>query len=195
MMPHFHKLLCALMVLLFSNAAFANPIFYEVSDLGAGRFQYDYTVDNQTASPIEEFTVWFDASVYDNLLIVANPSPDWDGVAIPGDPLLPDLDGFADWLAFGPPIAPGQLLSGFSVSFDWLGNGTPGSQFFEIVDPFTYGVLSDGFTQPLPATPPVSVPAPPLLMLVLPGLLMMIGLARHRARYIATVSPLSGDSQ
>ena len=79
-MPYFHKLLCALIALLFSNATFANPIYYEVSDLGAGRFQYDYTVDNQTASPIDEFTVWFDVSVYDNLLIVANPGPDWDGI-------------------------------------------------------------------------------------------------------------------
>ncbi|MES9969684.1 MAG: PEP-CTERM sorting domain-containing protein, partial [Candidatus Thiodiazotropha sp.] len=177
-MQHARNLLM-LLTLLWApvQSLLANPIYYDYLDLGAGRYEYNYTVDNQTTSAIEEFTVWFDLGLYDNLLINGSPTLDWDGLAAQPDPLLPD-DGFADWLTFGAAINPGESLSGFSVEFDWLGDGTPGAQFFEIIDPIEFVALSSGFTQTAPPPPPPppsssSVPEPGTWVLMGVGLLLL----------------------
>ncbi|MEW8349263.1 MAG: hypothetical protein AB2687_13220 [Candidatus Thiodiazotropha taylori] len=159
-----------LLLWLASNIASANPIYYELTDYGGGNYEYQYTVDNQNLASIEEFTIWFDLGLYDNLYITGSHSADWDGVAIQPDPLLPD-DGFADWLSFGAAINPGEILGGFSVVFDWFGSGTPGSQFFEIIDPVNYASLSSGFTQA--ASNPTSVPEPETWLLMTVGLLIV----------------------
>ncbi|PIE38478.1 MAG: hypothetical protein CSA53_04185 [Gammaproteobacteria bacterium] len=161
-----------------TQACFAAPIFYERADLGAGRYELSYTVDNQTSFAITEFTIWFDLGLYDNLAITSSPV-DWDGLAAQPDPGLPD-DGFADWLSLGLAIAPGVSLGGFSVAFDWLGTGLPGAQFFEIVDPDTFVVLESGFTQPL--LPVAAVPEPPALVLLALGLLLLIGSIDRRVK-------------
>ena len=68
------------------------------------------------------------------------------------------LDGFFDAFAASVGIAPGANLGDFSVSFDYLGTGVPGDQFFEVIQPVTNAVLEDGFTErmstgmPEPAT-------------------------------------------
>ncbi|MBN1765568.1 MAG: PEP-CTERM sorting domain-containing protein, partial [Sedimentisphaerales bacterium] len=49
-------------------------------------------------------------------------------------------------------IAPGETVSGFSVSFDWLGTGVPGAQFYEIIDPDDFSTLDSGYTVPEPGT-------------------------------------------
>lgn len=158
-----------------NSAAVANPIFYELDNVSGSTWEYSYTVDNQSASPIDEFTIYFDLSLYENLVISGSPSLDWDGLAIQPDPLLPD-DGFADWLALGLPIASGETLGGFSVVFDYLGTGTPGSQFFEIIDSVTFNVVSNGFTQPLL----VAVSEPSILVLF--GLGFAVLLVSRRSR-------------
>jgi len=154
----------------------ATPIFYQVQNLSGNSWEYTYTVDNQLATPIEEFTIYFDLGVYENLVITGSPTFDWDGLAIQPDPLLPD-DGFADWLAFGLPIAPGEALGGFTVMFDYLVTGTPGSQFFETIDPNSFDVISEGFTRPLPSD---SVPEPGILVLFWLG---FAGLIFRRLRW------------
>ena len=46
----------------------------------------------------------------------------------------------------------GQSVEGFTVSFDWLGTGLPGSQPFEIINPLDSQTIDSGNTVPEPAT-------------------------------------------
>ena len=102
---------------------------------------------------IEEFTIWFDCGLYDNLTLATHPLLviDWDEIAINPEPVIND-DGFYDALALSLPINAGETVSGFSVSFDWLGIEQPGSQYYEIIDPITFGTIEPGYTVPEPAT-------------------------------------------
>ncbi len=161
------------------TSAQANPIYYEVENLAGSRWEYSYTVDNQTASPIEQFTIYFDPALYINLDVTGFSALNWDGFAsAPGDN-LPD-DDFVDWCATGPDcfediagIDVGQMLSGFSVEFDWLGAGDPGRQFFEIVNPEPFDITSSGLTRLLDGNPPtVPEPAPTVLLGI--GLLALL---------------------
>ena len=141
----------------------ASPIYYEANNLSGNSWEYTYTVDNQLDTPIDGFTIWFDLGVYENLLITGSPNWDWDGFAAQPDSSLPD-DGFADWLTFGLPINPGEVLAGFTVSFDYLGTATPGEQFFETFD-YDFNLLSEGYTEQMASTASASVPEPGTLLL------------------------------
>jgi hypothetical protein len=160
-------------------------IMYEATYIGGDTWEYNYTVENDMLpGDIEEFTIFFDLDHYDNLGSASAPS-DWDPLVIQPDGSLPH-DGFYDALALGPGIAPGDSLGGFSVLFDFLGTGTPGSQTFDVVDPFTFDTLASGTTV---LTPPVSepVPEPGTIVLLGTGLLSSIGLHRRKSgKRIAT---------
>ncbi len=150
------------------SVAQTSPIYYEVNNLSGNSWEYSYTVDNQLTTPIDEFTVWFTLGMYENLAITGSPTPDWDGFTAEPDPGLPD-DGYADWATYGLSIDPGEVLGGFSVTFDYLGAGTPGEQFFELFDA-NFDLLSDGQTQLLVVMPPASVPEPSMPLLLALGL-------------------------
>lgn len=146
------------LVCIFATSGFGTPmteIWYEVSDIGSGQWEYIYTVENiSLAGGIEEFTVWFDLGLYDNLVVTTPETPpEWDQIVWDVEPVLEDPGGY-DALATNLNIAMGTSLSGFSVSFDWLGTGEPGSQFYEIVVPNTSPmvVIESGYTVPEPAT-------------------------------------------
>lgn len=173
------KSFVGLFVLLFSGSAFADTITFTVDNIAGNTWEYNYTVANtgSTGGDIEEFTIWFDLGLYENLSISGSPSIDWDGLAIQPDPGLPD-DGFADWLAFGPGIADGDTLGGFSVIFDFLGTGTPGDQFFDIIDPFTFDLLFSGITELGDVVTPV--PEPTAASLFALGLLLIAFSLRRR---------------
>lgn len=146
-------------VCLFAAVAFGVPmtqIQYEISDLGSGQWQYTYNVMNISLSvPIEEFTIWFDFGLYDGLAFETPdpPADDWDEIVLQPEPVLGD-DGAYDAKAevWNPGIGVGETVSGFSVSFDWLGAGEPASQFYEIIDPVTFETIGSGETVPEPAT-------------------------------------------
>ena len=91
------------------------------------------------------------------------PSSDWDVLvwnsAFAGSP------GGYDALSTGGGIAAGQEVSGFRVTFDWLGTGMPGSQYYEVVNPLDYSrILESGWTTS------TVIPAPGALVLALTGL-------------------------
>lgn len=146
----------------------AVTIEYTLSDNGGSNYTYDYTVTNDDISGgVEEFTIWFDYTLYENLFLESAPT-DWDPLLIQPDLGLPD-DGFIDLLAFGPVLGLGETLTGLSISFDYLGGATPGSQAFDIIDALTFDVLASGETQ----TQLASVPLPPSLALFLAGLIVI----------------------
>jgi hypothetical protein len=144
-------------VCLFAASVFGDPntqIWYQTTDLGSGRWQYTYDVCNiSLAEEIEEFTIWFGIGSYDNLAIATldPPASNWDEIVWDPEPFLGD-DGGYDALAKNLNIGVGQHVYGFSVSFDWLGIGTPSSQFYEIIDPVDFHTIESGHTVPEPAT-------------------------------------------
>jgi hypothetical protein len=144
-------------VFFFMGTALGVPmteIVYETTDLGSGRWQYTYDVTNIDLSvSIEEFTIWFDYGLYDNLAVETPdpPASSWDEIVWEPEPVLED-DGGYDAQTSGLGIDVGETVSGFAVSFDWLGTGAPGSQFYEIIDPSDYHTIDSGMTVPEPAT-------------------------------------------
>jgi len=157
------------LILSTAENGYATTIHYESSQLGGNRWKYDYSITNdRLASNIQEFTISFDYGLYDNLTVVS-PLTDWSQLVT--NPALvfgvPD-NGTYDALALSLGIAPGATMGGFSVSFDWLGAGTPGSQYFEIVDPVSFNTLDSGHTIPEPST----------FMLLSLGLTGLIGIGR-----------------
>jgi len=150
------------------NGVYATTILYDLSNLGGKRWEYTYSVTNDSlSSSIEEFTIYFNFGLYNNL-IVGNTPADWDAIVTQPDSILGD--GFYDaFLAEG--IASGATVSGFSVSFDWLVAGIPGSQFFEVVNTSTFNFLDSGNTTP--------VPEPGTLLLLGSGLIGLIGIGKR----------------
>lgn len=156
---------CLLLVSLQSAAA---TITYDVTSITGNTWEYNYTVNNNTLGfNIEEFTVYFDFGVYENLSLITAPAT-WDPLLVEPDNFFSN-DGSYDALALNAGIAPGYSLGIFSVRFDYLGAGTPGSQYFEIVNSSTFDVLDSGRTSP--------VPIPAAVWLFGSGLLGLIGVA------------------
>lgn len=127
-------------------------ILYTLTDLGNEHWQYDYQVYNLSlADGIKEFTVWFEYGLYSNLVIKTSDSllSEWDEKIWQPDPVLNDAGAY-DALVLNEPILVGESISGFTVSFEWVGMGVPGPQFYEIIDPATFMAMDSGFTVPEP---------------------------------------------
>jgi hypothetical protein len=152
-----------------AHAAF---ITYDVVQEAGDSWVYSYEVTNNGSAPIEEFTIWFDLDLYSNLSLVST-AQGWDPLVIERDLLLPH-DGFFDALAdIGSALAPGFSLGGFSVRFDFLGAGRPGSQAFDILSTDPFGIIESGVTRPRA----VAVSEPMILLLWMIGALFVAVLA------------------
>jgi hypothetical protein len=150
----------SLFFLIFAGFSFGVPdevnleseIWFEVSDLGDGRWEYIYEVSNITIlAGIAEFTIYFAPDLYEGLAVETDGvlAATWDEIV--WDPVARfGVDGGYDALAEVLPIGPAMTASGFSVSFDWLGEGAPGSQYYEIVNPDTFETIDSGWTIPEP---------------------------------------------
>jgi hypothetical protein len=161
--------------LMFAWTVQATVISYDVLNIGASTWQYNYTVTNDTlSSSIEEITIYSPLGLYSNLLSVGQPI-DWNSIVAEPDPNLP-ADGFFDSATVAAGIPPGSTLGQFSVQFSWLGAGSPSAQSFDIVDPTTFSTLDSGITQSS-ATP---VPEPGSLSLAIMGIAAMAMVYRQR---------------
>jgi len=151
------------------GSAMATTIFYSPVDLpdvtpGANLWRYDYIVRDFPFSQNQSFTIYFDRLLYRDLESPPpSVGPDWDVLTLQPDPNLPD-NGAYDALALidNPSLAPP-----FSVSFLYLGTGSPGSQRFDInqfdVNGNLQRILDTGFTQPMIPEPAIPEPATGLL--------------------------------
>jgi len=150
-----------LFVLCLGTAGLGVPktqIWYSAEELLGGRWQYNYEVANISLTvPIQEFTIWFEYGLYDNLSVetpLVLPPGGWDEMVIQPEPVLED-DGAYDAKALGLGIEIGHTARPFGVSFDWLGDSImPGSQFYEVIDPVMLETIDSGMTTliPEPAT-------------------------------------------
>ena len=156
------RIVIAIQLLLLAMSTQANTINYSVENLAGNRWQYSYEVDNDGAAAIDAFAIIFDLGLYENLAVTGSPA-DWDSIELQPDAGIPD-DGYFDTLALGLPLGVGEMLGGFSIAFDFLGAGTPGSQLFEIFDPFTFDLIAEGETM-LSARPPNEVAEPGFIAL------------------------------
>jgi hypothetical protein len=161
-----------LLVQLAAGPAAASAILYDVTSLGGNTWRYDYTLANDSLTlSVDEFTIYFQNGLFESLRSPVGLAP-WDVLAINPDPVLP-ADGFFDGLVFdlNAALAPGTTLGGFSVEFDYLGSGLPGSQFFQFLTA-SLEVLDTGFTE-LVSAPPTGVPEPGTVLLIVSGLLLL----------------------
>jgi hypothetical protein len=137
---------------------------YQVTNVSGDEWQYSYAIQDSVPFVANEaLTVTFYAALYTNM-DSAPPSPaGWSAFSAPSDTTLM-FDGIYTAAA----NADGASLSGpFTITFDYLGSGTPGSQPFSI-DLFDSNgnLLSNvttGVTTPLNAGVPE--PATGLLLL------------------------------
>jgi hypothetical protein len=128
--------------LLISLLALAAPagaivVSYQATDVadavpGEDRWVYRYWLDEFPFAAGYGFSVRFDPALYAALdASPATPSAQWDAIAIEPDANLGD-DGLYDAEALAD--AP-SVNATFTVSFVWLGEGTPGEQPFDVREP------------------------------------------------------------
>ena len=174
----------SLIALALLPTAKASIITYSVADVSGSTWQYNYSITNNTQpANIGEFTVFFTLNQYSNLTVEASPG-NWSSIVAQPDPNLP-ADGFFDSQALDAGVAPGKSQNGFSVQFTWLGQGTPGAQLFNIVDPNTFATLEAGNTT---SATPVPLPESALLLASALGLL---GYLWMRKGYQSPDSPMT----
>ena len=170
----------------------AAGINYQATNIAGTTWRYDYTVFNDGAvvAEIRLFDILFDPASYaEASLQVASDaglSGDWDQLILASGVGVPAA---FDVMARGGGIGIGESVSGFAVSFTWLGNGSPGAQDIEIYDAATFQLLGRAVTS--------QVPGPPALWLLATGLLAaaLPSARRTRSRPHRTAAPASpGDS-
>jgi hypothetical protein len=166
----------------------ADQVQYQVSNVSGNEWQYSYYISNPPLNSLlnlQAFTVFFDPSLTTNLQDTSGEStPNWGIFSIPYDPVL-GSDGFYTAQA----LTDNPLTDPFTITFDYLGSGTPGSQFFSIDQFDANGNLTSnlgiGDTTLLPSA---ETPEPGTLVLYLSGLVGLLGISNVRKRIRGTTS-------
>ena len=173
--------LLVVIVFLSALAAHAGTIEYVPTNLpdvtsGEDLWRYDYTVSGFAFLQSEFFDIYFSPALYSTLAAEPAPNADWDVLVLeqPRPGILPPFDrGIFDSFV----LTDGPSLSGvFSVSFIYLGSGTPGAQEFEVFDGLS-NTIETGFTR----APAGTIPEPSTFALLLIGLVAWALRFRHRS--------------
>ncbi len=150
------SILLALLSLLLCNTALALSISFEAVDLPEApgdpdRWAYHYLVAPFEWASVPDasgFSVYFPVEESRNLVALApGPGADWDVIVLQPDPVLP-AEGLYDALALS--LSP-AFDGDFAVAFDWLGDGVPGGQPFDVYDG-SFAPVASGLTTPEPST-------------------------------------------
>lgn len=170
---------CVLFSMNLAQAAVINFVATNLDNTTPGEdlWEYSYIVSENTFLADTGFTIFFDGNLYGTL----DPSPlapnlDWDVISWLPDPNIPGSGAYDAYaLSDG-----ASLADPFTISFVWLGAGTPGAQPFELysaLDPDAFlEILESGTTVPTQTAP---VPEPTTILLLSAGL---VGLIRMRGR-------------
>jgi hypothetical protein len=166
-----------------------NGIEYQATDISGNEWQYNYTLTGPALNANQAFTVFFDPTLTSNLTDtstdVTNPSSsaatNWASFVIQGDSVL-GSQGFYSALALV--NAAGSTADSFTVTFDYLGLGAPGSQAFSIDQFDASGNLISNLEtgQTTPATSAVPEPGSGLLLML--GTAALIGLMLRTRRMV-----------
>jgi hypothetical protein len=156
-------ILCAALVLL-PGCVFGNSIIIDYSWAQVGNtgntYIYTYSVDNNGMlpgmAPIQVFDILFDPTLYQETSITnVTPEP----LNTQWSPTILSSVGSSSPAAFDAEsqsgIAAGNTVSGFAVEFNYLGQGNPGSQPFEIYN-LSFNMIQTGSTQLAGAPEPSS---------------------------------------
>ena len=145
--------------ILLATSAKATLIEFTATNVGANTYELVYDITNDdVAVGLEEISVFYDWSVFTNISVTTS-FIDWDIIAIQGDSFFGD-DGFVDALTFGSAINLGDTFTNFmTVTLDCFACDFTAGQYFEVLNPNTFSVLSSGMTINN-STPPVDVPEP-----------------------------------
>ena len=152
------------LLLTLSLAAHAGKVDSTYTPLGGNQWSVAFSVTNTgDPAPVSEFTVFFAEGLFANLAVTGSPGT-WDSIVIQPDSGIP-ADGFFDALVLDQVDAldNGESQSGFGMTFDFLGTGTPGALPFDFLDA-NFTVIASGRTT-VPGTGGGTLPEPATLLL------------------------------
>ncbi|MFT3818345.1 MAG: hypothetical protein QM750_12040 [Rubrivivax sp.] len=179
-MNRFHRLGLALGLAALSTVSQAALVGVSYSLLSGSTWQASFSFSNGAGEdPAPGLTVFFDEALYANLANAVAPAG-WDPLVVQPDLVLGA--GFFDAYVYddADALQPGQTLSGFSVQFDFLGTGAPGTLGYEFYrfDGNDLVSLQTGTTITVPAA---DLPEPATAWLGAAALLGLLGASRRRA--------------
>jgi hypothetical protein len=160
------------------QAANAITIEYQATHATGNTWQYDYYVSGFAFPANYTFGISFNYANYLNLQNpVVSPAPAlWDVLSTE-----PDANLLSPGWYFGTALVnnPSTTLP-FTITFDWLGIGSPGSQPFEIYDDAFATIASGNTTLRQTDTSPPPVPNPGTLYLFLAALIPFLFIRKKR---------------